>query len=67
MGVGFWGRRKTGVEKPCNLTIAIKEVDVQSGIHIWNCSLPTSKYVEGALNISSGYRTTYWSTLSKLP
>lgn len=32
-----------GVEKACNLTIAIKEAEIQSRIHIWNCYLPTSK------------------------
>lgn len=64
---GFWGRKKTGAEKPCNLTVAIEEADVQSRVHIWNCSLPASKHAEGALNISSGYGTTYQSMLRKLP
>lgn len=62
-----WGRKKTRVEKPCNMTVAIKEADIQSRIHIWNCFLSTSKHAEGALNLSSGYETTYQSILRMLP
>lgn len=61
-----WGRKKTRVEKPCNMTVAMKETDIQSRIHIWNCFLPTSKHAEGALNLSSGYKTTYQSILRML-
>lgn len=43
-----------GVEKTCNLTVALGEAEVQSRIHIWNCYLPTSKHAEGGLNICSG-------------
>lgn len=48
-----------GVEKTCNMTVAIKEAEVQSRIHIWNCYLPASKHAEGGLNICSGYG---WTT-----
>lgn len=48
-----------GVEKTCNMTVAIKEAEVQSRIHIWNCYLPTSKHAEGGLNTCSGYG---WTT-----
>lgn len=47
-----------GVEKTCNLTVALKEAEVQSRIHIWNCYLPASKHAEGTLNICSGYGQT---------
>lgn len=52
------------MEKTCNLTVATEDVQVR--IHIWNFSLPASKHAERALNINSGYRTTYQSMLRKL-
>lgn len=55
-GGGFWERKKSGMEKLCNLTVAT--ADVQVRIHIWNFSLPGSKHAEGALNRNSGYGTT---------
>lgn len=47
-----------GGKKTCNMTVAIKEAEVQSRIHIWNCYLLTSKHAEGELNICSGYERT---------